>query len=84
VNECVIATVLRRNEPEAFFRIKPLYGSLRHGNPFLETLQMLAPALPPAIERALCARCFLSRNSPRSEINQTSNPPIDFWEMVTH
>jgi hypothetical protein len=44
VNEGVLAAVIRRNEAEALFGIKPFYGSLRHGNPFLETLQTLASA----------------------------------------
>jgi hypothetical protein len=44
VDEGVLAAVVRLDEAEAFFGIKPLYGSLRHGNYFLDTLKMLAGA----------------------------------------
>jgi hypothetical protein len=44
VDEGVLAAVIRLDEAETFFGIKPLYGSLRHGNYFLDTLKMLACA----------------------------------------
>jgi hypothetical protein len=44
VNESVLTAVVGRDEAEAFFGIKPLYGSLRHGNPFLDALEMRASA----------------------------------------
>jgi hypothetical protein len=42
MDESVLTTIVGSNESEAFFGIKPLYGSLSHGNPFLESLDMLA------------------------------------------
>ncbi len=54
VNEGILAAVVRRNEAKAFFGIKPLDGSLRHGNPFLETLQMHASAAADHRNRIFC------------------------------
>jgi hypothetical protein len=42
MDEGVWAAAIERDEAKAFFGIKPLYGSLSHGNPFLDTLEMLA------------------------------------------
>jgi len=36
VDEGIIATIIRRDEAEALFRVKPLYGSRSHGKSFLD------------------------------------------------
>jgi hypothetical protein len=71
VNEGVLATVIRRNEAEALFGIKPFYGSLRHGNPFLETLQMLASAAADGRNRILeHDYCVALRSNFRKKLHQ--------------
>jgi hypothetical protein len=42
MHEGVLTAAIGRDEAKAFFGIKPLYGSLRHGNPFLDGPKMLA------------------------------------------
>jgi hypothetical protein len=42
MDEGVFAAIVRRNEAEAFFGVKPLHGSLGHGNPFSKLTSMLA------------------------------------------
>jgi hypothetical protein len=36
MDESVLAAVIRHDKAETFFGVKPLYGSLGHGNPFSE------------------------------------------------
>jgi hypothetical protein len=36
MDEGVLAAVIRHDETETFFGVKPLHGSLGHGNPFSE------------------------------------------------